>query len=115
MLAFDTGPGNMIIDRAAQVLSGGRLRFDAGGRMAARGKVDEPWLEYLLRHPYFKRRPPKSTGREMFGRAFADRLLIAGPPARRAAGGHPGHAHGLYGPEHRRGVPAVPAARCPMT
>ena len=75
ILAFDTGPGNMILDRAAHLLTGGRARFDAGGRRAARGAIDEQWLAELLRHPYLARRPPKSTGREMFGRAFADRLV----------------------------------------
>jgi anhydro-N-acetylmuramic acid kinase len=75
VLAFDTGPGNMILDRAAGVLSGGRLRCDVGGRMASRGTVDERWLADLMRHPYLRRRPPKSTGRETFGRDFADRLF----------------------------------------
>jgi anhydro-N-acetylmuramic acid kinase len=75
ILAFDTGPGNMILDRAAHVLTGGRARFDSGGRMAARGAIDEKWLAELLRHPYLARRPPKSTGRETFGVAYADRVL----------------------------------------
>jgi anhydro-N-acetylmuramic acid kinase len=72
--AFDTGPGNMIIDRLAERYSAGRLAFDRGGRMAARGRVDEGLLADLMRHPFLRRRPPKSTGREMFGAAFADAL-----------------------------------------
>jgi anhydro-N-acetylmuramic acid kinase len=75
ILAFDTGPGNMVIDRVVQQMTGGRARYDAGGRRAAGGTVDERWLAELLRHPYLGRRPPKSTGREMFGADFTDRLL----------------------------------------
>jgi anhydro-N-acetylmuramic acid kinase len=74
LIAFDTGPGNMVIDRAAERASRGRARYDAGGRLAARGRVDAALLGELMRHPYLARRPPKSTGRETFGRAFADTL-----------------------------------------
>jgi anhydro-N-acetylmuramic acid kinase len=72
--AFDTGPGNMLIDRAAHLATRGRARYDAGGRMAARGRVSERLLAELLRHPYLARRPPKSTGRETFGVPFTDAL-----------------------------------------
>jgi anhydro-N-acetylmuramic acid kinase len=74
VVAFDTGPGNMIIDRAMQIISGGRKAFDENGRLAARGKPDETVLAELMRHPYLRRRPPKTTGREMFGRQFTDEL-----------------------------------------
>jgi anhydro-N-acetylmuramic acid kinase len=74
VLAFDTGPGNMMIDRAAQVATRGRAPYDAGGRIAARGRVDERLLAELLRHPYLARRPPKSTGRETFGAPLTDAL-----------------------------------------
>jgi anhydro-N-acetylmuramic acid kinase len=74
VVAFDTGPGNMIIDRAMQILSGGRKAFDENGQLAARGKPDEAVLAELLRHPYLRRRPPKTTGRELFGRQFTDEL-----------------------------------------
>jgi anhydro-N-acetylmuramic acid kinase len=74
ILAFDTGPGNMIIDRVANVVTRGKAAYDAGGRMAARGRVNAALLAELLRHPYVKRRPPKSTGREMFGVTFTDAL-----------------------------------------
>jgi len=66
VIAFDTGPGNGMIDALAAHLSGGRARMDRNGRMAARGKVDQALLAELMRHPYFRRRPPKSTGREEF-------------------------------------------------
>jgi len=75
VLAFDTGPGNMLIDRVAHHVTRGKARYDAGGRMAGRGRVHEPLLAQLLRHPYLRRRPPKSTGREMFGTQVADALL----------------------------------------
>ena len=74
VLAFDTGPGNMMIDRAAHLATRGRARYDAGGRIAARGRVDERLLAELLRHPYLARRPPKSTGRETFGAPLTDAL-----------------------------------------
>jgi len=72
VVAFDTGPGNMVIDRAAELASGGRRRFDAGGKLAARGTVDEEMLGELMKHPYLGKRPPKTTGREAFGEAFTD-------------------------------------------
>ncbi len=72
VLAFDTGPGNMMLDRLAGLATDGRARYDAGGRLAARGAVDEGLLAELMAHPFLRRRPPKSTGREEFGRAFTD-------------------------------------------
>lgn len=72
VLAFDTGPGNMVIDGVAA--RSGRTH-DADGAGAARGTVDRETLSEFLAHPYFARRSPKSTGREAFGGVFADRLL----------------------------------------
>jgi anhydro-N-acetylmuramic acid kinase len=77
IVAFDTGPGNMVIDRLVQHVTGGRSHYDRGGRLARRGSADERMLHELMRHPYLRRRPPKSTGREEFGAAFADRLYGA--------------------------------------
>jgi len=74
IIAFDTGPGNMVIDGIVRLITGGRKRYDAGGKMAARGTVDKRLLDELLRHPFFRRRPPKSTGREEFGADFAGRI-----------------------------------------
>ncbi len=74
IVAFDTGPGNMIIDRMAHLVSGGKLRCDRDGRLARRAKVSRPLLAEWMRHAYFRRRPPKTTGREEFGRAAADRM-----------------------------------------
>lgn len=72
VVAFDTGPGNMVIDGVVERLTAGRERMDRNGKRAARGEVLETVLRRWLRHPYFRRRPPKTTGREMFGRAFVD-------------------------------------------
>jgi len=65
--AFDTGPGNMLIDDAAGRASGGVLHFDRDGALAARGRVDEDLLGELLADAYFAQPPPKTTGRERFG------------------------------------------------
>ncbi len=70
-LAFDTGPGNVLIDEAVRLLSDGAQRYDEDGRMAARGQVDERGLAELLAYPYFARTPPKTTGRELFGAEMA--------------------------------------------
>jgi anhydro-N-acetylmuramic acid kinase len=75
VLAFDTGPGNMIIDGVVSALTGGRQTYDRDGVMALRGRVDTAWLEELLADPYLRQAPPKSTGREIYGRPFAERLL----------------------------------------
>ena len=72
VVAFDTGPGNMVMDRVAFRLSSGRRRCDVGGKLAARGKVHESLLAELMRHRFLRRRPPKTTGREAFGEPFAD-------------------------------------------
>jgi len=81
LIAFDTGPGNIMIDALASRISSGRNRMDRDGRIAARGHVNEALLSDLIRNSYFKRRPPKSTGREEFGDPLLDRIVA---DARRA-------------------------------
>ena len=76
--AFDTGPGNMVIDGIIRLATGGKRNFDRGGKMAARGVVDNKLLGEMLKHPFLRRRPPKSTGREDFGAAFAERIYRRG-------------------------------------
>lgn len=80
VFAFDTGPGNALIDAAVEIATDGRLAFDRDGRLAARGRVDEALLGELLGHPFFAMEPPKSTGREAFGRPFVQRLVEAAAP-----------------------------------
>ncbi|MBL7189412.1 MAG: anhydro-N-acetylmuramic acid kinase [Phycisphaerae bacterium] len=74
ILAFDTGPGNMVVDGMIRLATDGKQNFDRGGKMAARGIVDNKLLGEMLQHPFLRRRPPKSTGREEFGAAFAERI-----------------------------------------
>jgi len=76
VFAFDTGPGNMLMDRACEKLF--ESGFDEDGRIAAAGTVDEEWLTTLMAHPYFALKPPKTTGREAFGHEFADFLIHQG-------------------------------------
>jgi anhydro-N-acetylmuramic acid kinase len=73
VLAFDTGPGNMVIDQLVQVLYG--KAFDRNGEIARGGVALKPLLEVLMRDPYFKLRPPKTAGREQFGRDYTTALL----------------------------------------
>jgi anhydro-N-acetylmuramic acid kinase len=72
VIAFDTGPGNMVVDALAQKLFG--KRFDRNGAIAARGTVLRPALDAALRNVYFKLKPPRTAGREEFGREYAERL-----------------------------------------
>ena len=75
VVAFDTGPGNVIIDGLVVRMTDGGKGFDAGGNIAESGEVRNELLWKWMDHPYFKRAPPKSTGREMFGGDFIDRLV----------------------------------------
>jgi anhydro-N-acetylmuramic acid kinase len=67
-LAFDTGPGNALLDAAARMISGGVWHQDVDGDLAAQGTVDTDLLEVLLADPYYALPPPKSTGKERFHR-----------------------------------------------
>jgi len=82
ILAFDTGPGNMLMDALVSLSTDGRLTYDRGGRMAAAGTLDAGLFAQLRGHPYFSRRPPKSTGREEFGMCLARSILGRNLPAR---------------------------------
>jgi anhydro-N-acetylmuramic acid kinase len=73
MTAFDTGPGNMVIDRLMQVLFG--KPFDRGGAIARKGTILKPILEHSLDADYFKLKPPKTAGREEFGAEYAETFL----------------------------------------
>jgi anhydro-N-acetylmuramic acid kinase len=73
-IAFDTGPGNIVIDALAAEFSQGKLRCDRDGKIAASGKPDLRLLDSLLRDAYYRRRPPKSGGREQYGAGFVERM-----------------------------------------
>ncbi len=72
--AFDTGPGNMVMDALAQRFL--RLPYDAEGEQASQGQIQQALLAELLEDPFFAQPPPKSTGRERFGGDFVDRLVV---------------------------------------
>jgi anhydro-N-acetylmuramic acid kinase len=81
-LAFDTGPGNAPLDLVAAAIDPS-LSCDEGGLLAAKGTIDEFLLGRLLQHSYFSATPPKSTGRELFGKDYVDVLLAGYPPDHR--------------------------------
>lgn len=72
--AFDTGPGNVLIDDAAQRATNGRWSYDHDGQLASAGKVDHELLAAWMEHPYFAKQPPKTTGRELFGAQYGVQL-----------------------------------------
>jgi anhydro-N-acetylmuramic acid kinase len=80
VIAFDTGPGNMVIDALASEHTRAKLPYDKDGRLAARGRIDQALLGELLSEPYYRRRPPKTAGREQYGRAFVEKLLATRLP-----------------------------------
>jgi anhydro-N-acetylmuramic acid kinase len=75
VLAFDTGPANMVLDSIVARATNGRLVMDRDGRWAMKGRADARLLGKLLAHPFLSRRPPKSTGREEFGPPLIEELL----------------------------------------
>ena len=75
LLAFDTGPGNSLIDSVARLASGGEKSFDEDGAIAEEGSVKKDLLRKLMKNPYFDIEPPKSTGRELFGEEMIARLF----------------------------------------
>ncbi len=67
ILAWDTGPGNTLIDKAIQVYSKGKLSYDPNGTIAKKGKLNHKLLKYLLAHEFYDLTPPRSAGQEQFG------------------------------------------------
>lgn len=77
--AFDTGPGNMVIDGLMALITNGQLGYDPEGRFGLAGKVDEAFVaELLAEDTYLSKYPPKSTGRERYGTPYAAKVLVAG-------------------------------------
>jgi anhydro-N-acetylmuramic acid kinase len=75
VVAFDTGPGNMVIDALVRHTTSGRRSFDAEAQMASRGHLLPGLLDALLAEPYFRQAPPKSAGREQYGKAYVEKIL----------------------------------------
>ena len=75
VFAFDTGPGNMVMDALAYHATDGRLNYDRDGKLAARGQVLPALLDRWLKAPFFRQPPPKSAGREQYGVEFVEPLL----------------------------------------
>ena len=75
LLAFDTGPGNSLVDSVVRIASGGRRSFDEDGAAAKEGSVKKDLLRALMKNPYLDLEPPKSTGRELFGEKMAGELF----------------------------------------
>jgi anhydro-N-acetylmuramic acid kinase len=75
VIAFDSGPGNMVIDQLVSRITSGRQLFDRDGAMAASGQPDPKLLAKLLRDKYFRAKPPKTAGREQYGSEFVTKLL----------------------------------------
>lgn len=73
-LAFDSGPGNLLMDDAAQRATRGAQTYDQDGAIAARGRVNENLLAELMQHPFLRQRPPKTTGREIFGAPYGAQM-----------------------------------------
>jgi anhydro-N-acetylmuramic acid kinase len=82
VIAFDTGPGNMVIDSLAREFCKGKLNYDRGGKFAAGGDLNRPLLDQLLRNRYYRLQPPKSAGREQYGAEFVDAMKQSGAPLR---------------------------------
>lgn len=78
VIAFDTGPGNMVIDALAERYTRGRWKYDRDGHLARRGRLNRSLLDRLLSAPYYRRPPPKTAGREQYGVQFVRRLLRSG-------------------------------------
>jgi anhydro-N-acetylmuramic acid kinase len=80
LIAFDIGPGNMVIDALTAKFTDGKQTYDRDGRIARKSVIHERLLTSMLSDPYFKLAPPKSTGREQFGQEFVSGLIATGIP-----------------------------------
>ncbi len=75
MIAFDTGPGNMVMDFLISQIKNGKKTYDKNGRLASQGNVNKMLLDELLKNSFFQLKPPKTTGREEFGNRYSVKLL----------------------------------------
>jgi anhydro-N-acetylmuramic acid kinase len=75
VMAFDTGPANILINLAMRTFTKGKLEMDKNGRWAQRGELHEDLINRWLADPFFRQKPPKSTGRELFGEEYLQKLI----------------------------------------
>lgn len=75
VIAFDTGPGNMMIDAAIEIITNGKRTFDKDGELASKGRVDLNYVDRLMKDDYFFKQIPKSTGRERYGVDFTKEVV----------------------------------------
>lgn len=85
VIAFDTGPGNMVMDQLVDRFTDGRRRFDRGGQIALKGELNDVLLGHLLRDPFYRQVPPKTAGREEYGAEFVKRFPVSADGIRTAA------------------------------
>src|ERR1700722_17652986 len=78
VFAFDTGPGNMVIDALVEQATGGKSGYDRGAKIALAGRSIPELLARLMREPYLRKKPPKTAGREQFGLAYAHNIMAWG-------------------------------------
>lgn len=72
--AFDTGPGNMLIDAYVSRMTKEEKAYDEGGKLAAQGKIHQGLLDFLMKDPYLQLPPPKNSGREYYGKAYLEKI-----------------------------------------
>ena len=76
--AFDTGPGNMVMDQIVSRMTGGAMRYDENGALAASGVCSKALLSWMMQDPFLRKAPPKTTGREFYGASYVDQLMEKG-------------------------------------
>jgi len=74
-IAWDTGPANMLIDKAVLAFTSNKEKYDKDGKYASQGKVNNELLKWLMNNEYFNRKLPKSTGQEEFGRTYFNKII----------------------------------------
>ena len=75
VLGSDTGPGNMLIDNAVNILSDGKLSYDKDGEIAKKGDLSKELLDFMMEHSFIAKSAPKSTGRKDFGKEYAEEIV----------------------------------------
>ncbi len=111
VFAFDTGPGNMIVDALVQGMTRGRSKYDRGAKTALSGRTIPELLSRVMREPYLRKRPPKTAGREQFGQAYVERLITWGRKHHASPGRSGAHRNRVHCAFHCRRVPPLDSAQ----